>query len=143
MLMSVCNPNVSRIVSSVVSCGFPSPRSMLTIVLTATPAKSASVCWLIPSFFRLSRIVFPISCCVIFPICCDFVAKIVIFLQQNNVKSQFVANFEVFCLLSIDFCGKNRNILGNLISDRFVKRTRLLIYFYKSMAFFHSSARRR
>ena len=76
MLISTCNPTVSRMVSSVDNCGFPSPRSMATNVLTATPAKSASVCWFTPNFLRRSLMAFPISCCVIIPIYCDFAAKI-------------------------------------------------------------------
>ena len=82
------SPNVSRIVNRVPNWGFPSPRSIATTVLTATLAKSANVCWLIPSFFRLSLMAFPISCCVIISVCCDFDAKLAINLQNTKQKSQ-------------------------------------------------------
>ena len=76
LLMSNCSPSVSRTTSSVFNCGLPSPRSMATTVLIASPARSAKVRWSTFKFFRLSLIVFPISSCVIIPIYCDFSAKV-------------------------------------------------------------------
>ena len=93
MLMSACNPIVSRRVSNVESCGLPSPRSMATTVLTATLAKSAKVCWLIPSFFLLFLIAIPISCCVIISLYCDFAAKVIILFYKSPRKSQYDAIF--------------------------------------------------
>ena len=74
--ISICSPRVLRMVSRVVSCGLPSPRSMATTVFTATTAKSANVCWLMPNCFRLSLMIFPISCKVIIALYWDFDAKI-------------------------------------------------------------------
>jgi len=44
--------------SGIGSLKLPSPRSIATTVFTATLAKSANVCWLMPSFFLLSLMAF-------------------------------------------------------------------------------------
>ena len=53
--------------------GLPFPRSIATNVLMPTPAKSASVCLLMPNVSRLAFIIFPISS--LFTLHCDFAAK--------------------------------------------------------------------
>ena len=56
----IFKPRQSRTFNRVLSEGFPVPRSIATSVLMPTPAKSARVCWEMPSFFLLSEICLPI-----------------------------------------------------------------------------------
>lgn len=140
MLISICRPNDSSIVSKVASWGLPTPRSIATTVFTATLAKSANVCWLIPNFFRLSLMVFPISCCVIIPLYCDFDVKLATNLQTRNknrnkmvflasiyprrcingAQSQYSAIFQRTCLKAGPFIPSLRcfHLIGNLLSPR-------------------------
>ena len=87
-LMSICKPSVSRIVSRVLSCGLPSPRSMATSVLSPTPAKSESVCWFTPKCFQRSLMIFPIPLAFIFTINCDFAAKV----RKRNLMTRQIHN---------------------------------------------------
>ena len=80
---------VSRICNRVDIWGLPSPRSIDTRVLTATPDSSETVRWFTPSAALCFLMASPISFRSILPICCDFRCKSTKFFETGKIKSQY------------------------------------------------------